>query len=460
MSEGNVIFSKIAATPTDTAWSQAYSAGKLFTVLSLKNEASEEEKESLKVLGKNILDTLETEFFSLEEKSLESVKGAILEAIKGIPDDLQFSFVTTVLSNNVLYVYIVGAGRVYIKRGSQFGYVLQSEDDSKEISSASGHLQNGDLIILATEDFSKTISKDQLISSLEAEVPSEIAENLAPTIHESEEAGAAAIILSFKEDITPPTAIEEESEPAAPPAKEEEPEYVSERNEKSNPLAFLALFAGLKKLIPSRLNHSKKIYLTVAGLIFLVLIASVILGIKKQNNAKIAAEFNAVYPVAQKKFDEGESLKDLNRNLAMDNFIQAKKLLEENKNKFSANSKEEKQINILLTKVNTEIENNSPEKIAASLDRSKITITVENGSGAEGVAGIASDFLEEKGYKVSSTANADNYKYIGVTIKVKSSGSAYLDLLKKDLAEKYTVSLTASDLSSGSPTDSVVIIGK
>ncbi|MEX2013192.1 MAG: hypothetical protein WD967_02205, partial [Candidatus Levyibacteriota bacterium] len=303
MPEGSVIFSKIAATPKETAWSQAYSAGKLFTVLSLKKEDSEEdppaggEEASLKAVGKNVLDALETEFFSLEEKNLESVKAAILEASKGIPENLTFSFVTTVVSNNILYSYIMGIGKIFIKRGDKFGYVLESEDATGDITSASGFLQDKDLIILATDGFIKTVSKDQLLSSLDSLPPSEIAENLAPTIHESDEAEAAAIILSYKVEVEAHSAVpQEEPREINTISRDENVERANEESEgrKMNPLGFIMpVFSIFGKLVPrrpaspaGRLNHSKKIYLTIAALILLVLVASVILGIKRQNDAK------------------------------------------------------------------------------------------------------------------------------------------------------------------------------
>ncbi|MBI2195545.1 MAG: LytR C-terminal domain-containing protein [Candidatus Levybacteria bacterium] len=469
---GTVVFSKIAATPTETAWSQAYSAGKLFTVLSLKEDSAKNLPEgenppsggSLKAIGKNILDTLETEFFSLEEKNLESIKGAVGQALKGIPQEAQFSFITAVVSENILYSCIVGKGEVFIKRGDKFGYVLQSESDSKEISSASGFLENRDLIILATEGFTKTVSKEHLSESLDHLPPAEIAENLAPKVHEGDEAGAAAIILSYKEEAEAHDAVaEEEGAEINTISQDADIEKTNEELEskKINPIGFIfPLFAGVKNLIPARLSHSKKVYLTIVALVLLVLVASVLLGIKKQNDAKIESAFNSIYPQAQKNFDEGESLKDLNTSLAIDSFNQAKKILEENIDKFPKNSKQAKQVNDLLSKVNKEIKDISPSAGTKNLDRSKITISVQNGSGVEGAAGTASDFLEEKGYKVSSKANADNYNYEGSTIKVKKTIENYLDMLKKDLGEKYKVSTASSDLSSGSPTDAVVIIGK
>ena len=132
---------------------------------------------------------------------------------------------------------------------------------------------------------------------------------------------------------------------------------------------------------------------------------------------------------------------DLNKNVANDSFKEAYKILDEGKDKFEKGSEQEKQILELLAKVDSKMKENSPEQIVQRQDRGKISITIENGSGVEGTAGKASDFLKEKGYNVAKTQNADNYKYEGTTIKVKNSLSAYTDLLEK-IYQKNMKSLT------------------
>lgn len=94
------------------------------------------------------------------------------------------------------------------------------------------------------------------------------------------------------------------------------------------------------------------------------------------------------------------------------------------------------------------------------LDRKDITVIVQNGSGEKGVAGKAADILKNLGYNVTSTTNADNYNYSDITIQVKSSKSDFLPVLKKDLSSDYTIGSSASDLSSSSSADAVVIVGK
>ena len=97
---------------------------------------------------------------------------------------------------------------------------------------------------------------------------------------------------------------------------------------------------------------------------------------------------------------------------------------------------------------------------AGVADKTKVSIEVQNGSGEAGVASKMSTLLKGLGYKVSSTGNADNYEYTGVTIQTKSEFKNYIAALKKDLTPDYTVSASSSDLLATSTADIVVIVGK
>ncbi len=439
MAETNLAFAKIVASPTPSSWSQAYNAGKLFAVVSLEKVEKEEDiNESLATLGKNILEKLEQNFFTLETKDLSSIKSALEESLKIIPEDVLYSFSVGSFSENALYLFAGKGGKALIKRGENLGEVLVAKDEDALVAS-SGFVEKDDLIVLETKAYGEIITNDILQSSLDSLPPSEISEDLAPKLHAKEDGRAASIVIKYQE--------QEMSQ-----APYEEPESLQE------PI--------LSPPIPGKffsfynLTHSKKHFLTILVFIAIILIASIFFAIKKQNDAKTQVLFNSVYTQAKSKYDEGQSLSDLNKKLSRDSFNQAQQLLNDAKSKFAKNSNEENQILSLLQKVNKSLEENSPEKIAANLDRTKITISVENGSGVEGTAGKAADFLKSKGYNISSTVNADNYKYEGVTIKTKNSTKAYLSLLRKDLAEKYTIKNTSSDLSEGSVPDAIIIIGK
>lgn len=93
-----------------------------------------------------------------------------------------------------------------------------------------------------------------------------------------------------------------------------------------------------------------------------------------------------------------------------------------------------------------------------SLDRSSLTIEIQNGSGVAGAATKARNILEDLGYEVLSAGNADNFDYETTVIKVKSTKKNFLELLEGDLEDDYTIEETSTSLT-GTVADAVVIIG-
>lgn len=102
----------------------------------------------------------------------------------------------------------------------------------------------------------------------------------------------------------------------------------------------------------------------------------------------------------------------------------------------------------------------NPVDQATGLDRNKLSVTVQNGSGEAGVAGKGADTLKHLGYNVNGTGNADNFDYTNVVIQVKSSSSQYLSLLQTDLGLSYTIGTTSADLPDSFSSSALVIIGK
>ena len=102
----------------------------------------------------------------------------------------------------------------------------------------------------------------------------------------------------------------------------------------------------------------------------------------------------------------------------------------------------------------------NPVDSATGLDRSTLSVAVQNGSGVTGAAKTASDYLGGLGYDVISTGNAANSDFQNVTIQVKSAQSNFLVLLRKDLSAKYTVGTTSADLDPTSSAEALVVIGK
>ena len=371
MADSNVTFAKVVANPNTLSWSQAYNAGKLFAVISLTVE-KEEEKDYLNVLGKEILDTLEQEFFSLETKNLESIKQAVTVTSEKIPTDVDCSFVVATYVGNVLYLYILGGGKISLKRGEKLGTLLVSEEsDAKSLRNASGYLQNGDIIVLQTKQFEKVVSTQMLSEFISDTPPADIAEHLAPLVHEKDEAGAAGIILKYQSDEEikeeklgeesnqEETLKNEVKDEVAEEEKPSSPFYSSSIQEEKLSRNKIPLIGNFFMLFKSgrrgELNHPRKVILTILILILIVFIGSIIFAVKKQQDSKTTAIFDSVYPQASKKYEEGKSLLGLNEGLAQDSFDQAKQLLDANINKLPKGSSGEIKLQDLLNQVNQQL---------------------------------------------------------------------------------------------------------
>lgn len=338
--EKEIKVAKIVATPKLSSWSQAYNAGKLFAVLSLERE-DETEEEALSLLGKQTIENLEAEFFTLEDKNMTSIKGAVEKSLQEIPGEVSTSIAVGAIVNNILYVFAKGKGKVSIKREDKLGTILLSGD---ELSSSSGFLSDLDIVIFQTSQFADIVSDEILKNSLDHQPVEEIAETLAPLIHEKERGASSALILEYKKEVV----------------EEAIPQPIPETIESDKPFSLVFLqkyvtFARdqIKTFRFESLDHSRRLFLTVGLLLVVVFVGSVFIAIKRQADQKTKALYEKYYVVASKKYDEGQSLLELNRNVARDDLTSAQKLLLEGQIKFSKGTREKTQVDDLLNKVNS-----------------------------------------------------------------------------------------------------------
>jgi hypothetical protein len=102
----------------------------------------------------------------------------------------------------------------------------------------------------------------------------------------------------------------------------------------------------------------------------------------------------------------------------------------------------------------------TPTPDLSKLDRSSLSIQVLNGSGTPGEAGKMKTLLEEKGYTVDNTGNAETYDYESTEIFVKAENEEYLALLEDDLKESYSLGTTGATLEEDVTYDVRIIVGK
>ncbi len=102
----------------------------------------------------------------------------------------------------------------------------------------------------------------------------------------------------------------------------------------------------------------------------------------------------------------------------------------------------------------------TPTPDVTQLDKSTLSVQVLNGSGIVGEAGKMKTLLEEKGYTVDNTGNAETYDYETTKIMVKAESEAYVALLEEDLKESYSLDTSEATLPDDVPYDVRIIVGK
>lgn len=365
----NLNFAKIVTNPTEKSWSQAHHAGSLFFCLSLTTEAEEEQK-NLAELGNNLIHKLPAEFYALEEKNIAEIKKVISIIHEELPNTANLSLALAYSKDTILYLFLVGKGKIILKRDNKLGTLLENKEStsSKEILSASGYLKNNDLIIIETGEFLDSISPKTLHKALEYTLPNEIAEALTPHLHVTKEGGttAASIIItvqgipnSFENTEDYVSSLEEDERHLSMSSLKElqsikeAPKEITNEELKDDiksditPKRYSSTLKSLFSYILAlwqRLSHKNKLYGTVAIILLIVLLISIYLFKTNQENEHNKQLFNQIYTQAKQKYDEGESILSLNASLARDDFQKAKSIIKEGSLKLKKGTKEYEQL--------------------------------------------------------------------------------------------------------------------
>lgn len=101
----------------------------------------------------------------------------------------------------------------------------------------------------------------------------------------------------------------------------------------------------------------------------------------------------------------------------------------------------------------------SPTPEPVDVDISELSVQVLNGSGVAGAAGAMQEVLEDLGYTVDDTGNADNYDFEETEVYGKQVYETILAKLAANLGDDYTVGVIDTDLDEDSSYDIQVIVG-
>ncbi|HEX7041706.1 MAG TPA: hypothetical protein VF189_00510 [Patescibacteria group bacterium] len=402
--------SKIVSTSTPLAWSQAYHAGGFTTVLSIaQREDDVVEEKKLQEIGKNLLDTLIAEYFTLVTKNLDTVKSAVEASVAKLPENIILSMVVGASVKNVLYIVIVNQGKAILKRKEKSGVLLElsNTNNTKQTECVSGYLDHNDIVILETQAFDDILPQSDLVPLIDHQHPADLAEIISPKIHEAQNGGASAIIFAYEEE--EPTLMarpfdrslddredrhkeflvkegksEQQEEKVEEPIVEveEKPkdeveeeveeqkeeievkEEVMKKAEKEQAESIFLPHDTIDTQIPRATNrkgasHSQKIFISIAIIIAIVLASSIFFFINKQNEAKRQQIYTSAYQPAKTKYEEGVGLIDLNKDLALSDLNQAKDMVVSAEGKLPENSSEYKSLSDLLSKITQSIQDAS-----------------------------------------------------------------------------------------------------
>lgn len=368
---------KIVANATETGWSQAYHAGGFTAVVSLTIPEPSEEA-PLQASGKELLDTLVSEYFTLTTKDLDTVRQAVVATVEKAPKHIQVSLIVAAVVKNVLYVVIANEGKVLLKRGEKLGMLLAvTPQDEEKIASVSGFLEHNDIVLLYTNGFGKIFPHDELVNAFDNKTAEELAEFFAPKIHGGENGDASALVFSYHEDEAEYKSVSAEAltqEPVKEEARKEKlpeedhrPPAPTHKEEPTTEEPDTAPFARQSTQLPGfekplgtprkpSFSHRQKLFLTITVLLGLVMIGSIVVFQMRQSAAKQQELFQSLYQPAKSKYDESLGLLDLNKSLAIEDLQSVVTQLNDAKPKFPANSEEEKQIVTLLAQANKTLE--------------------------------------------------------------------------------------------------------
>lgn len=368
MAKSHLKVANVVASSSETAWSQTYHAGGVTAVVCVRATKESADSPSLSIVGKDLLNTFESEYFTLETKNLASIKSAVETTYEKSRKTHDISLIVTSVIQNAVYVVMAGKGKILLIRSNTMAALLE-QTEGEDILSASGFLEPDDLMILETQEFSEKVPNATLLETLTTNTVADAAEILSPTIHKEQTGAEAALLFSYHSEgetqemampqpVSPQKAQEQEQEGKEKEAIEEQPPMYNERQQ-----AILEHAMPKKRM---KLSHRQKIFLTIAVIVAVVLVGTIFLSLRQKQSSQNAALFASVYTPAQQKYQEGLGLKDLNASLAHDDFVAAQKMLNDAKPKFSANSSEEKQILALLDKVNAELPSSTASNVPAT----------------------------------------------------------------------------------------------
>lgn len=259
-------------------WGQVFLSPMAYGVVEVEDPDSQARDWGVKVL------TRLSELITDPPKSLKVAREIAIKAM----EERVASLILLVPVGAVLYVVLLGEGRILLKRGDHVSTLMDQP------GAISGEVQEGDTLILMSRSVIRSLGHEEINTLFDHSGAPAVAENMTLALHKHQgNPGGSALIFQVK---------------GLTPVEAEEP-LVSRTGISA---AGGAVF-GRGKRVWQTIRHVRRRPMVLVTAIFILLfITSVILGIVKQTGQKIHDDVALVLTNAQYAFDEGVVLLALN----------------------------------------------------------------------------------------------------------------------------------------------------
>ena len=341
MEKLTVKIAKLVGTPNKHSWSQVHSfipedeekrkkRGILLAVFSFSGEEGVEAVAT----GKEILSRLHEEYYGETEANIFT---RLKEAVTKIDEEFtqperNLEIVACVIVKDLAYLVVKGEGRILLKRGAAFQTLIKGSEI--DIETASGRVNEGDLILLGTSFLFEILPEGRLRAALANETPEEVVEAIAPTIlGQKNMARASSLVVRIEKEVgeTAIEPLETKPEKTTPPSPKIQPKE-SLLNKLKIQLSRipLKLPKGVGRVYMRQRERElkqKKVISTVAVILIILLAASVFLGSRQRETNQKKQRFEEIYIQIETAIQEGEALKELNPVKAKETLLQAQGLI-------------------------------------------------------------------------------------------------------------------------------------
>ncbi|MEK7141733.1 MAG: hypothetical protein AAB800_04310 [Patescibacteria group bacterium] len=309
------VLGSVVGTADSVHWGQVLSSPVAYAVVEVQDPDGHARDWGLKVLA-NLSDQL-----IASPKSLNTTREIAIKSM----EERVVSLIVLIPVGNVVYVVMLGEGRVSLKRGSTLATLMEKP------GAISGQVQEGDTVVLMTKSVAGFLSHEETNRLFDDAGAPIVAEKMTLAIHahrntpDDSVAGSAALIMQVK-GLLP---SEDENSPIVP-----EHSPVHDASVRARGKHVWQMISAIRprhfhpRHIKDRFHNLPQAWRRPIMPVTIILIAlfllSVMLGIRRQMGLKVEARVAQVLVQAQHAFDEGVALLELNPVKARERLNDAK----------------------------------------------------------------------------------------------------------------------------------------